>query len=89
MEALSVALFLSVANKSIVDCLAKPLKKRFKGVDFWFLVYVALASGVAIGWLSEANVFGQFIPSVVTGRVLTAILVGGGSSLIHDVFGSE
>ena len=89
MEALSAALFLSVANKAFVDYLIAPIRKKFPDVDYWFLVYIALATGAAIGWISEANVFGPYIPDLVTGRILTSLLVGGGSSLIHDIFDKE
>jgi len=89
MEALSAALFLSVANKAIVDYLIEPIRKKFPQVDMWWLVYVALVTGGLIGWLSQANVFAQYIPDALTGRILTAILVGGGSSLIHNIFDKE
>jgi hypothetical protein len=86
MEALSAALFLSVANKAIVDWIVGPVKKKFPNLDMWWLVYVALVTGGVIGWISQANVFAAYMPDVLTGRILTAILVGGGSSLIHDIF---
>ena len=89
MEALSVALFLSVANKAFVDLLVAPIQKKFPQVEYWFLVYVALLTGGVIGWVSQANVFGSYIPDVLTGRILTSIMVGGGSSLIHDIFDKE
>ena len=89
MEALSVALFLSVANKALVDYLVEPIRKKFPNIDMWWLVYVALVTGGVIGWISEANVFVQYMPDVLTGRILTALLVGGGSSLIHNVFDKE
>jgi len=89
MEALSVALFLAIANKAIVDYLVEPVKKKFPNVDYWFLVYVALVTGGFVGWISQANVFAAYIPDVLAGRVLTSILVGGGASLIHNVFDKE
>jgi len=89
MEALSVALFLAIANKAIVDYLVEPVKKKFPDVDYWFLVYVALVTGGFVGWISQANVFAAYIPDVLAGRVLTSILVGGGASLIHNVFDKE
>jgi len=89
MEELSAALFLSVANKALVDYLVEPIRKKFPSLDMWWLVYVALVTGGVIGWLSQANVFAPYIPDLLTGRILTALLVGGGSSLIHNIFDKE
>jgi len=80
------AVFLAVVNKAIVDYLAAPLKKKFPKVDFWWLVYVALGTGSLVGWYSEINLFWDVMPNEVVGRVLTCVLVGGGSSLIHELF---
>ena len=86
MEALAIVLFLAVANKAIIDYLVAPVRQKWPDIDLWFLVYVALATGGLIGWLSGANVFAPYMPDPFVGRVLTSILVGGGSSLIHDIF---
>lgn len=47
-----------------------------------YLVWVLAAVAV---WYTEINVFVQFIPSPLAGRVMTAILAGGGSSLLKDI----
>lgn len=86
MDELIIALFLAVANKSIVDYLAAPIRQKYPKLDLWWLVYVALATGGFIGWFSGVNLFAAYIPVPELGRILTAILVGGGSSLIYDVF---
>ena len=86
MDAVAVALFLSVANKAIIDYLVAPIREKLPDFDMWWLVYVALGTGGLIGWLSGVNVFLEYMPDPLVGRVLTSILVGGGSSLIHDVF---
>jgi hypothetical protein len=52
----------------------------------WWLLYVAALTGFGISWLAGVNLFGVYIENAVLGRVLTGLLVGGGSSLIHDVF---
>ena len=86
MEALAIVLFLAVANKAIIDYLVAPVRQKWPDIDLWFLVYVALATGGLIGWLSQANVFAAYMPDPLVGRILTSIVVGGGSSLIHDIF---
>ncbi len=86
MEPVAVALFLGVVNKSIIDYLVTPVRQKWPDLDMWWLGYVALLTGGLIGWLSQANVFLDYMPDLIAGRVLTSILVGGGSSLIHDIF---
>jgi hypothetical protein len=86
MEPFGVASFLAVVNKAIVDYVAAPVRQKYQQADLWWLVYVALVSGGVIGWLSGVNVFGEYIPDPLVGRFLTSVLVGGGSSLIHDIF---
>ena len=59
----------------LVEAIIKPLWLRFKLDAFW-LLYVALAIGAALGWFTEINalpVFGKF---PVIGRGLTCLLIG-------------
>ena len=86
MEPFVVGLFLSVTNQKIVDYLAAPFRAKFPDYDFWWLLYVALATGAAIAWFAEINLFGAYVSNVLLSRVLSCVLVGGGSSLIHDIF---
>ena len=86
MDILGTALLLEVANTKIVDFFANPAKQKYANVDFWWLIYVALATGAAIAWFADINLFADVIADVLAGRILTAVLIGGGSSLIHDVF---
>lgn len=82
------AIFLATTNKILIDAIFKPLKEKFPNHDFFWLFYVSLVTGGAIGWFSEGNMFAEFIPDPIFGRVLTSILIGGGASLIHELFGN-
>lgn len=88
MNELTMAAFLSLVNKTIVDYIAAPIKKKFPGVDLWWLPYVALVTGGVLGWVSGINLFLSVVPTLepLAGQILTSVLVGGGSSLIYDVF---
>lgn len=83
------ALLLAVVNSKIVDYVADPFRKKFPEYDFWWLIYVALVTGAAIGWFAEVNLFAAIVPNVLLGRVLSSILIGGGASLLHDIFDKE
>ncbi len=83
---LNTALFLAMANKLIIDYLAAPVKQRWPKANFWWLLYLALLTGGLLAWYAGVNLFVEMIPSPLLGRILTSVLVGGGASLIHDVF---
>jgi hypothetical protein len=79
-----LVLFLTVINERLVEWFINPLFKRF-GWDTFFLTYVALVTGVALSLAVGANVFmPEFIP-VWVGVGLTAVFVGGGSNLLHQI----
>ena len=86
MELLTVALFLATLNSKIIDWIKAPVLRRYPTADLWWIIYVALATGIGLTWLAGVNVFGQWIANEAAGITLTGILVGGGSSLIYDVF---
>lgn len=86
MQTLSGGLFLAVVNMAIINYLAAPVREKKPELDLWFLVYVALLTGFLISWFAGVNLFEDQIANALLGRILSGILVGGGSSLIHDVF---
>jgi hypothetical protein len=62
----------------------KPLEEKLPKVDRWWLIYVALAVGSIVSWLAGLNVFGDVMPELL-GRILTCVIVGGGSELVHEI----
>jgi hypothetical protein len=81
-----VAILLAVVNRALIDYLATPIRQKFPEHDLWYLVYVSLATGGAIGWVAGINLFAaiESMP-VALGRVLTALCIGGGANLLHDI----
>ena len=53
METLSVALFLSVVIKSVLDYIAEPIRTKFPTLDLWWFNYLALVCGGAVSWLAN------------------------------------
>ena len=86
MEQLTVGLFLATVNKSIVDYLADPIRKKYPNADLWWLIYVALGTGAVLAWYAQVNLFAGYIPDVLVGRIVSCVAVGGGSTLIHKIF---
>jgi hypothetical protein len=62
----------------------EPLEKALPELDRWWLIFVSLVAGAVLGWFSEVNLFEGLIP-VLVGRIVMALLVGGGSQIVHTV----
>lgn len=86
METLAIGLFLAAVNTKIIDWFAEPIRRKFPNLDMWWLLYVAAVTGFVLAWLSGVNLFVAYIENDALGRILSGLLVGGGSSLIHDIF---
>ena len=82
---LGQAFLLAVANKALIDYLADPFRKRFPNYDFWWLPYVALATGGLIGYLAGVNLFVPAGLEGLPGQILTAAAIGGGAGLLHNI----
>lgn len=88
-KVLAMAFLLAVANKALVDYLAEPIRKKYPTLDLWFLPYIALATGFTIGYLADINLFELAQLTGLPGRILTAAVIGGGASLIHNITDHE
>ena len=80
------ALLLGTINSEIVDWIKRPIMVKFPELDLWFFVYIGAATGFVIGWFGQVNLFVGVIPEETLGRILSALLVGGGSTLIYKIF---
>ena len=83
---LIAAALLAVTNTALVDYIKRPIQQRFPKLDLWWFIYISLVTGFAIGWFANINMFADVVDEVILGRILTAILIGGGSDLLYKVF---
>jgi hypothetical protein len=88
MNELTIAIFLSVVANRVIEAIAQPVKLKYPAVDLWWLIYVAWVVGGLLAWFAGVNLFAVLVPSLdlTIGRVLTAVVVGGGSNLLADLF---
>ena len=95
LSPLELAAFLALCAKSIADAVCEPLRRKFPALDLWWMVYAEWVIGGALALVAGVNLFtGVFVASsveqvpatILAGKVLTAILVGGGAKLIFKVF---
>lgn len=88
MDIFATGVALAAINEKIINYFTAPLKNKWPDANYWWVLYLALVSGSALAWFVKLN---MFIPlfgadSELVGRVLSCILVGGGSSLIYNIF---
>ena len=83
-DQIAVVAFLCWFNEEIVEYFfGIPLEKKFPNMDRWWLRYVALGLGFMWSWLSLANIIAWANTPEALGRVITGILVGSGSQILH------
>jgi len=87
LSMLAVALFMAVVNERLVEWFVAPLFKKYK-VDTLWMRYIAGVTGFVISFFAGMNLFGGFIGNAQLGTILTGIVVGGGSNLVHELFSS-
>ena len=86
MDALGSGMFLAILTKALLDFLAAPFRARWPEIDLWWFDYLALVCGGVVAWFADLNLLADYIPHEALGRILTALLIGGGAKLINDVF---
>ena len=75
--------FMVLANR-LVEMLVTPLFDKYGWDKFWLMYPSWILSGVFV-WFTGLNLFATFIPSPIIGQILTAVVAGGGSNLLHDL----
>ena len=86
MEPLAIAFFMALITERLVAAVVAPVKVKYPDLDLWWLIYAAWVVGGALVWLTGTNLFAQYFPDPLVGRILTAVVAGGGANLLHDVF---
>jgi hypothetical protein len=83
---LTIAIFIAIINERIVEWFVSPLINRF-GLPKSILLYVAGITGFLVIFISKINLF-NLIPQIdpLIGLIMSGLAVGGGSSLLHDLF---
>ena len=82
---IAIVIFIAVVNERLVDGFITPIFEKFIIDKFW-LRYIAWATGGFLTWLTGVNLFVGYLTSSLAGLILTALVAGGGSNLLHDLF---
>ena len=81
---LGVVIGMMVLANRLVAALVTPLFDKYGWDKFWLMYPAWILAGVLV-WLTGVNLFAAYIPNELIGKVLTAIVAGGGSNLLHDL----
>ena len=83
-QVLGIVIGMMILANRLVAALATPLFERYGWDKFWLMYPAWILAGVLV-WLTGVNLFAAYIPNVLIGQILTAIVAGGGSNLLHDL----
>ena len=81
---LGVVIGMMVLANRLVAALVTPLWDKYGWDKFWLMYPAWILAGVFV-WFTGLNLFATFIPNELIGKILTAIVAGGGSNLLHDL----
>lgn len=80
------ALFLSLLVNRIVEGIAQPIRKQWPKLSLWWLIYVAWVVGGLLAFAAGINLLPDLFPDETVGRVVSAVIIGGGANLIKSIF---
>ncbi len=81
---LGIVIGMMVLANRLVAMLVTPLFGKYGWDKFWLAYPAWILAGVFV-WFTGVNLFATFIPNQLIGQILTAIVAGGGSNLLHDL----
>jgi len=85
---MEAAIFLALVNERVITYFIAPLFGKFWEEGCWLLLYIAALTGGLLSFAAGIDLMaGAGIElAYPVNLILSAILVGGGSNLLHDVF---
>ena len=85
---ITAAAFHSMLNNRLVEVILKPLLSLARPrLSKDLLLYMSIITGIGMAFYSNTNLLEQYFDPPIVGIIVTGIIIGGGSNLIHDLFG--
>lgn len=81
---LGIVIGMMVLANRLVAMLVTPIFDKYDWDKFWLAYPAWILAGVFV-WFTGVNLFASSIPNALIGQILTAIVAGGGSNLLHDL----
>jgi hypothetical protein len=83
-EVLAVVIGFMVLANRLIAALITPIFDKYELEKFWLMYAAWIMAGILV-WLAGINLFEAYMPDPLVGKILTAIVAGGGSNLLHDL----
>ena len=85
-DPLQLALLFGIATlaNAAIEAIVAPIFDKYAWDKFW-LMYVAWAIAGVLAFLGKVNLFGAVFADPIIGQVLTAIIAGRASNILHDL----
>ena len=83
-EVLAIVIGFMVLANRLIAALVTPLFEKYNWDKYWLMYASWVLSGILV-LLAGVNLFAAFIPSELIGKILTAVVAGGGANLLHDL----
>ncbi len=81
---LAIVTGLMILANRLVEAIFTPIFDRYELDKVWLMYIAWIVSGIFV-WFSGVNLFTGIIPSDVVGKIVTAVVAGGGANLLHDL----
>jgi len=75
--------FMVIANRLVAGIIT-PIFDKYELDKFWIL-YIAWSIAGVLVFVADVNLFEPFIADLLFGKILTALIAGGGSNMLHDL----
>jgi len=85
LSPIAIVVFMAVVNERLIAGFVTPIFEKFSLDKFW-LTYIAWLTGGLLTWATGMNLFAGYVPNPIVGLILTALVAGGGSNLLHNLF---
>jgi len=81
-----LALLFGIATlaNAIIAAIVEPLFDKFSWDKFW-IMYIAWVVAGVLTFLGGINLFGAVFQSAIVGQILTAVIAGRASNILHDL----
>lgn len=83
-ELLAIVIGMMVLANRLVAALVTPIFEKYNLDKFWLMYIAWIVAGLLV-WPTGVNIFGDVISNQIIGQVLTIVVAGGGSNLLHDL----
>ena len=84
IQVLGIVLGFTVLANRLVAALITPIFDKYNLDKFWLMFVSWVICGLLV-WFSGINLFSTYFASPLIGQILTAIVAGGGSNILHDL----